>query len=123
VADARDVGRDFHLIGQPHARDLPKRRVGFLWGHGADLKANATLLRGARNGLLALLQAVPVLAHGRRLDLGDLALAAMTHELADRRHEDAAPFRCRWSGGSPTGRSGALAGLPARYGPVGLWVD
>ena len=92
VADARDVGRDFHLVRQPHARDLAQRRVRLLGRHGAHLKADATLLRGARDGLLALLEAVPVLAHGRRLDLGDLALAAVAHELGDGRHGDAAPF-------------------------------
>ena len=108
VPDARDVGRDLHLVGQAHAGDLAQRGVRLLGRHRAHLKADAALLRGARDRHLALPQAVPVLAHGRRLDLGDLALAAVAHELADRRHEDAAPFRVvgRWSvGDRPVRRS------------------
>src|SRR5262245_734276 len=33
VADPRDVGRDLHLVGQPHARDLAQRRVRLLGRH------------------------------------------------------------------------------------------
>src|SRR5262249_35971649 len=56
--------------------------------HRADLQTDAALLRGARNRHLALAQAVPVLAHGGRLDLCDLGAPAVAHELVDRRHED-----------------------------------
>src|SRR6478609_7711803 len=76
VADARDVGRDLHLVGQPHARDLAQRRVRLLGRHRPDLQAHAPLLGGTRDRHLAASQAVPVLAHGRRLDLLDLGLAA-----------------------------------------------
>src|SRR6266545_5895805 len=107
VADARDVSRDLHAVGQPDAGNLAQRRVRLLGRHRAHLEADATLLRGARDGLLALLEAVPVLAHGGRLDLGDLALAAVTHELADGRHGDAGPFEFRFGG------TGWLAGPPA----------
>ena len=96
VPDARDVGGDLHLVGQAHARDLAQRRVRLLGRHRAHLETDATLLRGAGNRLLALLQAVPVLAHGRRLDLGDLAGSAVSHELADRWHGDAGPFSRLW---------------------------
>src|SRR6188768_850604 len=89
VADARDVGRDLHAVGQAHAGDLAQGGVRLLGRHGPDLQADPPLLGGARDGDLALPQAVPVLAHGRRLDLRDLAFAAVAHELADRRHEDA----------------------------------
>src|SRR4029079_15620364 len=88
VADTGDVGRDLHLVGQPHARDLAQRRVRLLGRHRPDLQAHAALLRGARDRHLAASQAVPVLAHGRRLDLLDLVLPAVADELADRRHED-----------------------------------
>src|SRR6266545_1642839 len=65
VADARDVSRDLHAVGQPDAGNL---------------------------------------AHGGRLDLGDLALSPVAHELADGRHGDAVSFRLpvRWR---PVGRS------------------
>src|SRR4051812_10881046 len=92
VTDAGDVGRDLHLVGQPDASDLAERRVRLLGRHGPDLEAHTTLLRGARDRDLPLSEAVPVLPHGGRLDLRDLALSSMSHELADRRHEDAAPF-------------------------------
>src|SRR4029453_4914812 len=91
VSDARDVGRDLHLVRQPHAGDLAQRGVRLLRRHRAHLETDATLLRGARDRHLSASQAVPVLAHGRRLDLLDLGLATVSHELADRRHEDAAP--------------------------------
>ena len=54
VADARDVGRDLHLVGEPHARDLAKGRVRLLRGHRAHLQAHAPLLGGARDRHLAL---------------------------------------------------------------------
>ena len=98
---------------RPHAGDLAQRGVRLLRRHRPDLQADPTLLGGARDRDLALPQAVPVLAHGRRLDLRDLALAAVAHELADRRHEDATPFesvrswsvgRCRSAGAGHRGR-------------------
>src|SRR6476646_1786704 len=92
VADARDVGRDLHLVGEPDAGDLAERRVRLLGRHRANLETDAALLRGAGDGPLTAIHAVPALAHGRRLDLRDLARAAVTHELADRRHEDASPL-------------------------------
>src|SRR4029079_6302397 len=92
VADPGDVGRDLHLVRQPHARDLAQRRVRLLGRHRPDLQADTPLLGGAGDGYLALPQAVPVLAHRRRLDLRDLRLPPVTHELADGRHGDAAPF-------------------------------
>ena len=92
VADARDVGRDLHLVAELHAGDLAEGRVRLLRRHRAHLETDAPLLRRARNRHLAPMHAVPALAHGGRLDLRDLRRAAVAHELADRRHEDAAPF-------------------------------
>src|ERR1035437_1669871 len=92
VADPGDVGRYFHLVGEPDAGDLAKSRVRLLRRHRAYLQAYAALLWRSRDGHLTLAQAVPVLAHGRRLDLRDLRLATVSHELADCRHGDAAPF-------------------------------
>src|SRR4029077_12278934 len=103
MADARDVGRDLHLVGQAHAGDLAQGGVRLLRRHGPDLQADPPLLGGARDRDLTLPQAVSVLAHGGLLDLRDLALAAMSHELADRRHEDAAPFGSVMVRSSPTG--------------------
>src|SRR6476620_7433701 len=118
VPDARDVGRDLHLVGQPHAGDLAQRGVRLLRRHRSNLEADPTLLGGARDRHLALPQAVPVLAHRRRLDLRDLALAAVAYELADRRHEDATPWLVGQVGWSlATGRSGVVVGLPASDGP------
>src|SRR5262245_28152596 len=114
VADPRDVGRHFHLVRQPHAGDLAERRVRLLGGHRAHLETDATLLRGARDRHLTASQAVPVLAHGGRLDLLDLGLATVSHELADRRHEASAPY-------VDTGRSAPTAGAgpAARSRPAG----
>ena len=106
-----DVGRDLHLVGQPHAGDLAQRRVRLLRRHRAHLQADAALLGGARNRGLALVEAVPDLAHRRSLDLRDLRLPAVAHELADRRHGDAVPFW--WSGGRRRlARGGGSAGAP-----------
>src|SRR3954451_14128877 len=106
VADARDVGRDLHLVREPHARDLPKGRVRLLRGHRPDLQADAALLGGSGDGDLALSQAVPVLAQRGRLDLRGLRLPPVTHELADGRHGDAAPFTSLDGGGRPAGPRG-----------------
>src|SRR5262245_45729198 len=37
VPDARDVGRDLHLVGQAHPRDLAQGGVRLLRRHGPDL--------------------------------------------------------------------------------------
>src|SRR5262245_43872819 len=118
VADARDVGRDLHLVAELDARDLAQRRVRLLGRHRAHLQAHAPLLGRARDRHLTASQAVPVLAHRRRLDLLGRGLAAMAHELADGRHEDAAPLRCDtenwWSAGAPTGGSARPSALGRR---------
>src|SRR6185369_8116890 len=114
VADARDVGRDLHLVGEPDARDLAQRRVRLLGRHRPDLEADTALLRGAGRGDLLAVQAIPVLAHGRRLDLLDLGLATVAHELADRRHEDAAPLIGVGSAGRRSPAGGRFASGQAR---------
>jgi hypothetical protein len=45
MAFARDVRIDFDMVGQPDARDLSQRRVGFLGGRGKHADAYATTLR------------------------------------------------------------------------------
>src|SRR4051794_10157709 len=45
VADARDVGRDFNLVGQADARDLAKRRIRLLRGLRKYTHADAAFLR------------------------------------------------------------------------------
>src|SRR5512146_1948850 len=87
MADARDVGGHFLLVGQAYAGDLAQRRVRLLRRHRAHLETDATLLRGAWDRLHLLAEAVPVLAHRRRLHLLERRLAALAHELVDRRHE------------------------------------
>src|SRR5690606_1414368 len=47
VALARNIGGNFHIIRQPNSGDLTKRGVGLLRGHGANLGADAALLRCA----------------------------------------------------------------------------
>src|SRR3954451_11329187 len=55
VALAGDVGGDLHAVRQPHAGDLPQRRVRLLRGHGGDARADAALLRGSpERGCLGL---------------------------------------------------------------------
>ena len=47
VTLARDVGRDFHAVGQANAADLAERRVRLLRRRRVDANADATLLRAA----------------------------------------------------------------------------
>src|SRR5947209_1141164 len=51
VALARDVARDLHAVGQPHAGDLAQRRVRLLRRGGVDADADAAAL-GRREHLL-----------------------------------------------------------------------
>src|SRR4051812_24304503 len=44
VAFTRNVGGDFHAVGQTNARNLSKRRVRLLWRSRLDLSADAALL-------------------------------------------------------------------------------
>ncbi len=136
VADARDVGRDLHLVGEPDAGDLAERRVRLLGRHCPDLEADTALLRGAGRGDLLAVEPIPVLAHGGRLDLLDLGLATVAHELADRRHEDAAPLidvgavgRRSPAGGRFASESGSrdlpgvAGGVARQLGPGDAHVD
>src|SRR5450759_898943 len=115
VADPRDVGRDFHLVGEPDSGDLAKGRVRLLRRHRADLQADTALLGGTRDRHLALVEAVPDLAHRRGLDLRDLRLPAVAHELADRRHGDAVPFS--WSAGPAAPSPGCVPDSNAGRSP------
>src|SRR4051812_40881775 len=72
VTDARDVGGDLDLAGQPHARDLAQRRVRLLRRGRVHPGADATPLGRA--------------LEGRRLRLVDLVLPALADQLLDRRH-------------------------------------
>ena len=119
VADARDVGRDLHRVGQAHARDLAQRGVRLLRRHRAHLEADAPLLRRARDRHLSLAQAVPVLAHRGRLDLRDLGAPAVAHELVDRRHENATPVVGLVRGTRRAGRREALAEVVGPRGHEG----
>src|SRR5207302_372069 len=71
VALTRDVGADLHAVRETHARDLPERRVRLLRGRRVHARADAALLRRARErGCLGLrlgcLAALPdELIHGR----------------------------------------------------------
>src|SRR6185503_18044285 len=69
---ARNVRRDLHTVGEPHARDLAERGVRLLRRRGVHARADTPLLR-------ALLE-------GRRRTLGANLLAAATDELIDRGH-------------------------------------
>src|SRR5688572_7595248 len=70
VADARDVGGDFHPVGQADTRDLSQRRVRLLRGHRADDRADTTLLRRATTKLrVTALERVPGRAQGRCIHL------------------------------------------------------
>src|ERR1022692_414399 len=72
VADARDVGGDLDLAGQPDAGDLAQRRIGLLRGGRVDARADAPALGTAlkRRGVV----------------LGYLVLAALSDQLLDRGH-------------------------------------
>ena len=71
VADARNVGRRFHTVGQSDSGDLTKCRVRLLRGGRGDLRAHTALLGRAQVGGL-ILQRVEALLKDRRLGLVDL---------------------------------------------------
>src|SRR3954471_3566832 len=54
VTLARDVARDLHAVGEPHAGDLPQSRVRLLRGGRVPARAGAATLR-RREDLLAAL--------------------------------------------------------------------
>src|SRR5262249_59545758 len=104
VPDARNVGRDFDSVGQPHARHLAQRRVRLLRG-----------LREHPDTDTALLRAV---LERRALRLRQNLVAPFAHELADRRHGRTAPV----SGGAwpPNGTTAAKqenSATPPNPGP------
>src|SRR5215470_20230422 len=72
VADARDVGGDLDVAGQPDPGDLAERRVRLLGRGGVDARADAATLRAPleRRGLV----------------LGYLVLPALADQLLDRGH-------------------------------------
>ena len=71
VALARDVGGDFHLVGQTDTRDLAKGRVRLLRRHREHARAGAARLRaGLERG---------------RLRLGSHFLTAVPEQLVNRR--------------------------------------
>src|SRR5260370_25158846 len=72
VADARNVGGDLDLAGQPDAGDLAQRGIGLLRGGRVDARADPPALRAAleRRGVV----------------LGYLVLAALPDQLLDRGH-------------------------------------
>src|SRR5438876_5527 len=84
VTDAGAVGGDVRLVGQAHARDLPKRRVRLLRGAGHHLEADAAPLRGAAPLGSGLLQGVEGPPQGGSLHLLDGRRAALADQLADR---------------------------------------
>src|SRR5688500_4648929 len=83
VPDAGDVGGDLHPVRQPHARNLPERRVRLLRGARHDLQADATPLRRATSCARGLLEGVQRPAQRRGLDLLDGRLATLADQLAD----------------------------------------
>src|SRR4029453_4408641 len=72
VALAGDVRADLHRVGQPDARDLPKRGVRLLRRGRVHARADAPLLRRA--------------AQGRRLHLRLRRSTTFPHELVDSRY-------------------------------------
>src|SRR5437588_8291028 len=71
VPDAGNVGGDLDARRQPHPGDLAESRVRLLGRGGLHLGAHAAALRAS--------------PEGRGLRLGDLALAALSEELLNRR--------------------------------------
>src|SRR3989442_15614044 len=68
---ARYVGRHLEPIGQPHASDLPQRRVRLLGRRGVDAGADAALLRvAAQRGRLLLLLHVPAAEPDELIEIG-----------------------------------------------------
>src|SRR2546428_7835997 len=87
MADAGDVGRDFHVVREANTSDLPKGRVWLLRGHRADNRADAALLgRAAAQLHQATLFRVPGRPDRRCVDFLALRLASLAYELRDRRH-------------------------------------
>src|SRR5665213_114176 len=84
VADTGDVGRDLDARRETHTRDLAKRGVRLLRGHGVDAGTHTTTLRGPLQGW--------------RLGLGYLVLSALSDQLCDCGHAEPllVELRC-WS--------------------------
>src|SRR5437762_9977338 len=78
---ARDVARDLHAVGEPHAGDLAQSRVRLLRRGRIYTRADAATLRG-REHLLAALTRLET--RRRQLLLG--LLAALADELIDAGH-------------------------------------
>src|SRR5204863_10085058 len=78
---ARDVARDLHAVGEPHAGDLAESRVRLLRRGRVHARADAATLRG-REHLLAALTRLET--RRRQLLLG--LLAALADELIDAGH-------------------------------------
>src|SRR3954463_12119498 len=95
VTLARDVARDLHAVGEPHAGDLPQSRVRLLGRGRVNARADAAALRG-REHLLAALARLET--RRRELLLG--LLAALANELIDARHaaQDASSARAARTG-------------------------
>src|ERR1017187_2361591 len=96
VADARDVGGDLDLAGQPDAGDLAQRRIGLLRGGRVDARADAPALGTAlkRRGVV----------------LGYLVLAALSDQLLDRGHRVSVFVNLR----APCGACRPSPGCPGR---------
>src|SRR5439155_321857 len=89
VADAGDVGSDFHVVRQANTSDLPKSRVRLLRGHRADDRADAALLgRATAQFHEATFLRVPGRPERRCVDFLALRLASLAYELRDRGHDD-----------------------------------
>src|SRR4051812_14229163 len=86
-----DVSRDLHTVGQANPGDLAQRRIGLLRRHGLDLGAYTALLWGMCSRTKTS-RVTPERIAGepqrRRLGLFLDALAALTNQLIDRRHDD-----------------------------------
>src|SRR5258706_4555477 len=92
VADARDVRRDLHVIGETHPGDLAERGVRLLRGHRADDRADTTLLGRALAQLHEpTVKRVPRRAQRGRVHLRLLALPALADQLRDRWHAVTSP--------------------------------
>src|SRR5215210_679514 len=112
VTLARDVDRDLHLVGQPHAGHLPQGGVRLLGRGRVHAGAHTALLRRGHLGLAALAG----LEAGRGQLLG-LRVAPLAHELTGRRHTAVDPSsrqtpRTAPRKGVPAARAQAAAASP-----------
>ena len=89
MADARNISRDFHAVGQTDAGDFAQRRVRLFRSGGGNLNADALLERrpGGGNGFPAV-QSIVGQMQSDGLHFFPLAVPSFSDKLINCRHKN-----------------------------------